>query len=369
MDNLDRLKLECNQHSKEDFLTVDVEQPVLIFGAGNFGRDLCRIMLENQIQVVGFIETHPKAREVDGLPVYTWTELNDTHQQYQLAIAIFNRSTPMDELIELARQYDFSNIFMPWHLYGQFGKQLGWRYWLGRPDDITNSLDQVESVYRGLSDEISKKCLVDILLFRLGRDIDYASFMHDEKQYFNSLTLSAFNNRSISFVDGGAYNGDTYLELTTFTEVRSAYLFEPDPINFRQLFSNTKSINHQVMCLPLALSNSYSILSFAGDGSEGGAITSDGDQHIATVALDHLLHHQKIDFIKLDVEGSEINALSGAIEIIKRCRPVLAISLYHKPADVWEIPVFLYGICENYHFYIRQHYFNSFESVFYAIPA
>ena len=77
---------------------------------------------------------------------------------------------------------------------------------------------------------------------------------------------------------------------------------------------------------------------------------------------------EKVDFIKLDVEGAEKKALDGAKQLIVRSRPVLAISLYHQPQDLWELPLFLSTICENYKFYIRQHYANSFDSVLYAVP-
>jgi hypothetical protein len=90
--------------------------------------------------------------------------------------------------------------------------------------------------------------------------------------------------------------------------------------------------------------------------------------HIAAVALDEILPNIKIDFIKLDVEGAEAQVIDGARKMINRCRPVLAISLYHKPNDLWELPELLFDLCPGYDFYIRQHYFNSFESVLYAIP-
>jgi hypothetical protein len=71
----------------------------------------------------------------------------------------------------------------------------------------------------------------------------------------------------------------------------------------------------------------------------------------------------------MDIEGAEALALIGAKKIIKKCRPILAISYYHKPDDIWEIPLLLEKQCENYKFYLRQHLYNSFESVLYAIPS
>lgn len=342
--------------------------PVWIFGAGQFGRDLCTVLRKRGFDVAGFIETSPKQKEMVGLPVFAWTELNATQRQMQLAIGIFNRSTPMDDLESLARKAGFTDVLMPWHLYTQFGDDLGWRYWLSGPQVLLDALPRIEAVYQSLSDEASRRCLLDILSFRLGINTSYAGFKHEENQYFNDLTLSALQGKQIAYIDGGAYNGDTYLELTSITDISSAFLFEPDPANYKQLNINLKKLKNKTYCLPMALTDRYSILSFSSDGGEGGTISKQGNQHIATGALDELIHHHDINFIKLDVEGAEIPALKGAADLIGRCRPVLALSLYHRPEDIWEIPELVSQLCKNYRFYIRQHYFNSFDSVFYAVP-
>lgn len=122
------------------------------------------------------------------------------------------------------------------------------------------------------------------------------------------------------------------------------------------------------ICLPLALADQYRILSFNAGNGEGGAVSEKGSVHIAAAALDEILSGQHIDFIKLDVEGSEISALRGAENIIKNSRPILTVSLYHRAEDIWEIPAQILDLCVNYSFYIRQHYGNSFDSVLYAIP-
>ena len=58
----------------------------------------------------------------------------------------------------------------------------------------------------------------------------------------------------------------------------------------------------------------------------------------------------------MDIEGSELKALEGAIKTLKRCKPALAISIYHRKEDLITIPQFLKEIYENSHFYLRKHY-------------
>jgi hypothetical protein len=60
------------------------------------------------------------------------------------------------------------------------------------------------------------------------------------------------------------------------------------------------------------------------------------------------------DFIKMDLEGHEILALAGARETIKACRPKLAIALYHKLEDYWDLPLMLKQLVPEYHFWCRK---------------
>ena len=364
MQDFSSFKVECQKINKPVSLVQD--KPVFIFGAGQFGRDVCSVIVSEGFDVYGFIESNPRDSKVLGLPVLTWGELKSHHLAAQLVIGIFNREMPLDKLIKLTVSAGFTDIVLPWDVYNQFGKQLGWRFWLSAPTVILNNLSAIEKTYYSLSDDISKRCLLEICAFRLGINNAYASFNHPDRQYFNDLTLKGLG-KGISYVDGGAYNGDTYFELSEHAKVTSAYLFEPDPESYKILSLLVKKVSYPIVTMPIALADAYQILTFNAGSGESGAISEMGRVHIASAALDDMLNSQHIDFIKLDIEGAEISALRGMMEIIKRCHPILAVSLYHRPQDIWEIPELLGEISENYSFYIRQHFFNTFECVFYAV--
>ena len=348
--------------------TLPQSQTVWIFGAGQFGRDLCETLQRAGHTVAGFVETQPSAKQVLGLPLLNWQQWSPTHSAAPLCIGIFNRGMPLDGLEALARQSGATDVYLPWDLYHAFKQDLGWRFWLSEPERILSQINVLAKAMNCLSDDISKRCLLDIAAFRLGLNTSYGSFHNHENQYFNPLTLEALQGKPIHFVDGGAYNGDTYLELCGLADVQEAYLFEPDASNCAQLVANTGHNERRAQCLPLGLSDHYGILSFSAGNGEGASITANGTSHIAVAALDTVLAGHTVDFIKLDVEGAELQALQGAKQLIQRSRPVLALSLYHCPQDLWELPLMLAAICENYHFYIRQHFFNSFDSVLYAVP-
>lgn len=343
-------------------------KPVWIFGTGQFGRDLCGALQKVGHPVAGFVETKSSAPEVMGLPVLDWPQWAAVHAEAPLCVGIFNRGMPLDQLEALARKSGAQDVFLPWDLYRLLKPQMGWRFWLSEPERILDHTDALAAALDSMDDVVSQRCILDIAAFRLGLNTAYGSFKHTENQYFNPLTLTDLQGKTLRFVDGGAYNGDTYLELCGMTEVETAHLFEPDAANFTQLTRHVAQTGRKAQCLPLGLADSYRILSFNAGSGEGASISETGTSHIAVAALDDVLTAHSVDFIKLDVEGAELQALQGARKLILRSRPVLALSLYHQPQDLWELPLALADLCEDYRFHVRQHYFNSFDSVLYAVP-
>lgn len=350
---------------------VDHTRPVWIFGAGGFGRSLARVMQLSGIEVRGFVETRPQTTQVAGLPVVDWATLKTKDPSSQLALGIFNRDTPYDQLHAIAATAGFDEPLMPWDAYAQFNVGLGWRYWLSPREMLTSNLEHIGKVAERLADDASRETLLRLCAFRLGLDLPYSSFRSTENQYFNTLTLPPLQKQPINYLDCGAYDGDTYRNLVSLPGIRckQAFLMEPDPKNYASLVRYVTSGHTEAICLPLAAAQKYDILAFNSGQGEGSAIsTSDGGIHIASVALDELLPQTQLDFIKLDVEGAEADALKGAVRLIGRSRPVLAVSMYHKPQDIWELPEILFEACSDYKFHIRQHACNSFDCVLYAVP-
>jgi FkbM family methyltransferase len=364
--SFEKFRSLCQSVNETKYLVKD--RPVLIFGAGKFGIDLCGSLLDEGFNVKGFVTSKPNQNKIFGLSVFSWEQLQ-SEQRVQVAVAIFNRDTSLNTLKIIVESNGYTDIFMPWDLFVQFESNLGWRYWLSKPDIILDNLDRIEHLYCILADEKSKKCLLDICAFRLGKNIEFASFTHNEQQYFNDITLSVFLGKQVVYVDGGAFNGDTYLEILKKIDVSMAYLFEPDSENYFLLKDKLMLSGKRALCFPLGLAEKHDFLSFSGGCGEAGTITEEGSIKIATVSLDEIFKGQHIvDFLKLDVEGAEIMALQGASVLINDSLPVMAISLYHLPEDLWKIPEQILSICKFYKLYIRQHRYNSFDSVLYAIP-
>jgi FkbM family methyltransferase len=77
-------------------------------------------------------------------------------------------------------------------------------------------------------------------------------------------------------------------------------------------------------------------------------------------------HIQRVDFLKMDIEGSELAALQGAEKTLRQFKPKLAICIYHKFADFFEIPRFLQSLNLGYRLYLDHYSIHAEETVLYA---
>lgn len=106
------------------------------------------------------------------------------------------------------------------------------------------------------------------------------------------------------------------------------------------------------------------IASFGGSGCPH--IDSGGEQTIKLESLDEFLQSNKVTFIKMDIEGAELKALIGAKKTIKKYKPKLAICIYHKPDDIWEIPLYIHDLVPEYKMYIRHYSAKGCSTILYA---
>jgi len=182
------------------------------------------------------------------------------------------------------------------------------------------------------------------------------------------------------YVDVGCFNGDTIKKFIKACNgnYNKIYGFEPHPVNYKQTTEAIEKINAEKIKIisegAWSSEGEFSFVTGYGDGTEAGArIIEHGDLTIKTTTLDKALGNTDVTFIKMDIEGAEYEALKGAKETIKRCKPKLAICLYHRPEDILEIPIFLYSIMPDYKFYIRHHNYikekrnPSHDTVLYAV--
>ncbi len=173
-------------------------------------------------------------------------------------------------------------------------------------------------------------------------------------------------------VDGGACMGDSTLAFSNAVGRKGrVYAFDPVFEHLAILRHNQGQFPHKnVSIMPFGLSDQEVLCDPIRVNQYSPGFSSAGQQ-VPLRTIDSLVKSGEItglDFIKLDVEGFELNVLKGAVESIRRFRPKLAISLYHKPDDLFEIPIF---VRERFPFYglrLGHYTIHAEETVLYCAP-
>lgn len=200
--------------------------------------------------------------------------------------------------------------------------------------------------------------------------LEYSLF---RRQYFyakDGVTISPVANDTV--IDGGACTGDT---AAVFSNAVGAggrvFSFDPVADHLAILKVNAKQFVHSnVSVMPYGLSDKNVIAEpLVLNGYAPGFRVA--NHPVPLRSIDFLVNTQeipRIDFIKLDVEGSEIESIRGARDSIQRFRPKLAISLYHKPNDIFEIILHVKEKFPFYSLYIDHYTIHAEETVLYCKP-
>lgn len=105
--------------------------------------------------------------------------------------------------------------------------------------------------------------------------------------------------------------------------------------------------------------------SFVTFSEESGVTDKVSTITIDNLVVEHKLH--KLDFIKMDIEGAEMNALKGAIHSITTFRPTLAIAIYHQISDFVNVMRFINDLNLGYQFYLGHYTVNAQETILFAV--
>jgi len=370
----------------------------IIYGAGNIGKEVFRILRGNGIHVSCFLDQKAKQGSYwDDVPIYQLDNSQfsaDERNRTSVIVAIHNRDVEIQPIIEKLRFFGYGRIINLIEFYDHFGKELGDRFWLTSRAYYRSFEPYIEEAFKLWEDDASKSLYSAILKLRLMGEYDALPTPDMEHQYFPS-DLSAWKT-PLRFVDCGAFDGDTlsYL-IKNDIPIESVAAFEPDQINFDQL---SQFVKNNLTCLtnvalwPCGVHSSTKQMRFSSGIGEASLLTAKGDVVIQCLSLDDAIPDFAPTLIKMDIEGAEYEALLGARDIISKYRPGLAISLYHRPADLWQIPLLINEItgggtdtisgCTHstdlkwscmelpnngsYKYFLRSHGFNDFDLVMYA---
>jgi FkbM family methyltransferase len=298
----------------------------------------------------------------------------DELEQYRDDVAIIIATQYYKEIFEQLRKTNFQRIYviMAYRLlYGEYFKTK---------EHIDSIKKYALKLFDVLEDEKSKQILYVLIK-------NWFDFDASDNGYIDICSYDSYCPKEIihlsndeAFVDAGAYDGDTLLGFlqNTHNTFNSIYSFELDKDNFERLEMTVNALDVQVRnkikLYNVGLLDEEKNITYE-TGSDKGQNSTISESFVCnsqfkngkTARLSDIVGNNRITYIKMDIEGSELMALYGAEEIIKKQTPKLAICVYHKPNHLWEIPLYLKSIVPDYKIFLRHHSTLDYETVCYAV--
>lgn len=236
---------------------------------------------------------------------------------------------------------------------------------------LKEHIDDYVWLYNKLNDYSSKKLLFAILNNWYSYDFKNLSESMSKTfpHYFDLDLIPSFEDKV--FVDVGAYTGDTTLDFVdTYKKYKKIYCYEMTTESMATVKENLNKYDN-IVYLNKAVSNNNRIGYFTNDliDASTNKLINNGNVEVEIVSLDNDLL-EKVDMIKMDIEGEEYNALLGCKNHIVNDKPILLISVYHNNEDLWKLPKLIDEFNGEYKFYLRNYGNNVFptEIVLLALP-
>jgi FkbM family methyltransferase len=353
---------------------------VVLYGAGRVCRDVCRLLTTEGIRVRCMLDRQARTGDSCGdVPIYPIQlcplDLSE-RAATPLVVTIFNRETDVALVAHAMIQSGFRQVVSFIDLHALFPTALGNRFWLTGRELLDKESTRIASVEPFWADEKSRSLYRRLLSFRrTGQFHPELSPGPQSVQYLPADVPNWLPCPPVRLVDCGAYQGDTLdLFLHSRVPLQASAHFEPDICSFGALARRAREHAHcvagPVTLWPCAVGDCTAKVAFQDGQGEASGVTPHGNTTVTAVALDDVLTGWRPTLIKMDIEGAELAALKGARNLIGECRPSLAICLYHRPGDLWEIPELLASWPEmrGYRHHLRAHALMGFDTVLYSIP-
>ena len=204
-------------------------------------------------------------------------------------------------------------------------------------------------------------------------------------QYFDPTILPEHKEgKKEVFVDGGCLDlrSSEYFQMWCKNECRRIVAFEADRRSIEEYMNpvlrQNSALQDVTQVVGKGLWSREGVLEFGFTPDHASTFSVDARgkvningtnyQRIDVTSIDNVMNGDEVTFIKMDIEGAEMEALQGARKTIDKWHPILAISVYHKANDIMELPGMIRDIYEGYKLYLRMYHEDNTEVVLYAFP-
>lgn len=346
----------------------EADKPIIMYGMGDGAEKIMSVMNSLGIKPAEFMASDEFVRGHSFLG-YKVRKLSEIEEQYKdfIIVVCFGSSLPevTEKIYALSKRYELYAPDVP--VVAEEGEIpiFDNRF-------LNENSGKLQKVRELLADDKSKEVLDSIISYKLSGNIEYLkSCETPEREAFDLLKIGL----NETYVDLGAYYGDTvdkFLRLTgkSFAEI---YALEPDHRNFLRMVRRNYALGRGIFHpINAAAWCEDTVLRFRKSGGRNSSVCNGYGRgpivEVQGVKVDTLLKDKIPTLIKIDVEGSEKEALDGAKISIAKHKPKLILSLYHRMDDILELPIKIKEMNGGYKLYLRHHpYIPGWDTNLYCI--
>ncbi|MGN0657608.1 MAG: FkbM family methyltransferase [Ruminiclostridium sp.] len=341
--------------------------PIVMYGMGDGAEKIMRVMETCGLKPAEFMASDEFVRG-HSFKGYRVKKLSEIEELYADFVVVVCFGTALPEVMEnIERISEHHRVVAP------DVPVVGGGLFDG--DYISDHEYEIMKLRMLLADDTSRDTLDALMKYRITGDISVLRSCETPKE--EAYSLLNINDRE-TYLDLGAYNGDTVEEFLKLTGKRftKIYALEPDRRNYSKLRRRHYALGSEIFePINAAAWSSDTTLVFnsrAGRNSSlcetPSAQTAGRGIEIEAKSVDSLLDGKAATLIKYDVEGSEREALAGSEQTIKKYKPRLIVSLYHRTGDLIELPLYIKELNPDYKLYLRHHpYIPAWDTNLYCI--
>jgi FkbM family methyltransferase len=349
---------------------------IVLFGVGNIGRKILGQLRQDGVEPLAFSDNNRAAwgTTIEGLPVLPPEEAVRRYgKSAAFLVSIYNfKHNFVDtrrQLQDLGCEKVLSVLPLRWKYHESFLPHFR----DDLPHKVYSHADAIRAAFRLWADDFSRREFLAQVRFRTHGDLDTMAPPAGHDSYFQEDFLPLGPQDVI--VDCGAFDGDT---LRSFLRCRGSafrkyFTLEPDPDNCRLLADFTATlpgeVRDKIIIRPVAVGATRGRVRFEAGAKETSAISEMGSIEVDCIPLDELLEGEPPTYIKMDIEGAELDAITGARRLIHDHSPAFAACVYHQQDHLWRIPLTLHEANPGYRLYLRPYLFEGWDLICYAVPA
>lgn len=345
-----------------------ITKPVILCGYGVTARLFMGIMAELEIPLLAVCDKNKAGQAYEYITPGTITTYEALKEINEDAIVLITSEKYYEQIRDEVMLYSADSDMLELEKIKEIYHEIPECFHLPEPyiyrKYLEKNNERLDRVIAHLQDELSKETLIKVINTRLTWNEEYTKEICVEDMYFiPELQLGKHE----VFIDGGAYDGDTAQIFINKVDgqFEKIYCVEPNEENHCKLQKVKEEYpDEQIEMIPMGLSDVVGEVYFSGE-EKGYHISECGSKKMPVTTIDTL--ELEPTFIKLDIQGVEMDALKGSIATIRKCRPKLAVCVYHKMEDLLDIAEWLLDLGLDYKLMIRHHAEDVNDTVLYAV--